>query len=374
MIAPATLLSVLQRNGIGFYAGVPDSLLKEFLGYLADHAAGRHVIAANEGAAVALAVGHYLATGRPALVYMQNSGLGNAINPLVSLADQAVYSIPMLLLIGWRGEPGTKDEPQHQAQGQITPELLQLLKIPHVVLDADVADVEAMVAQACDTARRNGNPSAILVRKGAFESYESCNSVPAEHPLTREGAIRVVLGALGPDGVLVSTTGKTSREVFECREALGMGHDGDFLTIGSMGHASQIALGIALRRPDRQVYCLDGDGSVLMHMGSLAVIGSEAPPNYKHILLNNGAHDSVGGQPTAGFRIDFCAIARACGYPTVLYAREPEEVGRAMERLNNAEGPAFLEIRVNKGARKNLGRPTIAPAETKMRFMQSLSK
>ncbi len=373
-VSPAHLRGFLEKQGVGFYAGVPDSLLKEFLAHLADHATGRHVIAANEGAAVGLAAGYYLATGRLALVYMQNSGLGNAVNPLVSLADPQVYEIPMILLIGWRGEPRVKDEPQHRRQGQVTPEMLRILGIPFVVLDSRASDTEELVAQACSAAFDRSGPSAILVRKGTFESYSPQNGRTSAYALNREKALELVLAEVSYQAVIVSTTGKISREVFEYRERLGQTHDSDFLIVGSMGHASQIALGVALAKPDRQVFCVDGDGAVLMHMGSLAIIGSEAPRNLLHIVFNNGAHDSVGGQPTVGFRVDFCAIARACGYRTVLCAQAPGEISCAVERLRSADGPAFLEIRVNKGARKDLGRPTIAPSQTKVRFMQFLSK
>ena len=305
---------------------------------------------------------------------MQNSGLGNAVNPLVSLADPSVYGIPMLLLIGWRGEPGQQDEPQHVAQGAATPGLLNVLGIPHAVLGDEGATPEAGVARAVDLARERSGPSALLVRKGTFEPYPWQYVDEPGLRLTREQAVHALSQVIEPRQPVVATTGKTSRELFEQRVAQGQPHDADFLLVGSMGHASQVALGIALERPDRLVYCLDGDGAALMHMGSLALIGERAPANFRHVVLNNAAHDSVGGQPTASPSADFTAIARACGYRAAVRVESYEEIIRVATDLKRIDGPTFLEIAVKRGARRDLGRPTKAPAETRDAFVQLLAQ
>lgn len=373
MLSVQDTFDAFRSNGVTFFAGVPDSLLKDICAYITDSTEpDRHIIAANEGAAVALAAGHYLATRELGLVYFQNSGLGNTINPLLSLADAEVYSIPMLLLIGWRGEPGVHDEPQHVKQGRVMLAMLDAMEIGYEILSTEQAVANEQIRVAAEAAVRGQRPFAIVVRKGTFEPYKLRSERKTNFPLVREDAIRLVLDSVPDDAVIVSTTGMTSREVFEHRAARGQGHHRDFLTVGSMGHASQIALGIAMRRPERQVYCLDGDGAVLMHMGSVVLQGTRAPANYRHILLNNGAHDSVGGQPTAGFDVDFIAIARACGYRSAERAESPQEIAEALRRMSEVPGPTLLEIRVNKGARPDLGRPTRTPIQNRDEFMQWL--
>lgn len=365
--------SLLQR-GVDFFTGVPDSLLGSFCAYVTGHTTPeRHVIAANEGGAVAIACGHYLATGNVALVYMQNSGQGNAINPLLSLADRDVYSIPMLLLVGWRGEPGKKDEPEHVKQGKVTLSLFDTLGIPYRVLpDAD-DEVEHCLSEILDISKSANVPVALVAKKSSFNSYE-VDSQPCSFGLTREEAIKVIVDKLEPSDIVVSTTGKTSRELYEYRDQqLAGDHSRDFLNVGSMGHTSQIALGIALAKPARQVFCLDGDGAAIMHMGALAIIGSQKPRNFKHIIINNGAHDSVGGQPTVGFSILFTDIAKACGYEVALRAESLNEISQKMEVVRPAQGPVLLEVKVRKGARADLGRPKIPPEKNKADFMKFLS-
>lgn len=372
MIEPADFHEVLRQNGLTFFTGVPDSLLKDLCALISERVPpSDHVITANEGGAVALAAGYHLATGGIPVVYLQNSGTGNAINPLLSMADPAVYAIPILFIIGWRGEPGVPDEPQHRAQGRVMRELLQAIGLEHDVIDAETRDYPEIVERACRQMAAEGRPHALLVRKGAFAPHAS-QPAPAEDPCTRSDAIPIVLSHLEPEDLVVSTTGMTSREVFEYRERFGQGHHRDFLTVGSMGHASQIALGIARHQPSRQVICLDGDGSVIMHMGSLAIIGTQGPENFKHVVINNGAHDSVGGQPTAGRRIDLCAAALACGYAGAEMARAPEEIAASLERLREQAGPAMLEIQVASRPHTDAGRPTTTPAENKAGFMKAL--
>ena len=375
MINCQAFYELLLRKNINFFCGVPDSLLKDICAYISDHTQERnHIIAANEGGAVALIAGYHLATGKIGLVYMQNSGQGNTVNPLISLMDREVYSIPALLLLGWRGEPGKKDEPQHIKQGRITGELLRALEIPFDVLPDTIEDAEALLTKAVHTIDKQSAPYALVVPTGVFESYRSINQIEPPYELSREEAVKAIIKQVSEDDILVSTTGKTSRELFEYREELQQGHQQDFLTVGSMGHASQIALGIALARPDRNVYCLDGDGALIMHMGALAIIGARKPANFKHIAINNAAHDSVGGQPTAGFEIDIPNIARACGYIAVMRAESVDEIYKKLPLLQKSHGPALLEIRVNKGARAELGRPTTSPIENKHAFMKFLRR
>jgi len=364
----------LIANGISFFTGVPDSLLQDFCAYVMDHTPEeKHVIAANEGGAIALACGHFLATRAPALVYMQNSGQGNALNPLASLADPDVYGIPLLMLIGWRGEPGRKDEPQHVKQGKITLTLLETLGIPYKVLpDKEEAAKDCMdeVFQLLNDASA---PVAIVVRKGVFEPYKLQLRESSPFKMSREEALKIVVENLAALDVVVSTTGKISRELYECRDKLGQDHSKDFLTVGSMGHSSQIALGIALAKPHRQIFCFDGDGAAIMHMGALAIVGSRKPRNFKHVLFNNAAHDSVGGQPTAGFAVSLPDIARWCGYKWVASAQTLSETRRRVRQMSAAEGSAFLEIKIRKGARPDLGRPKTTPIENKTSFMEFLA-
>jgi phosphonopyruvate decarboxylase len=364
---------VFEAAGIGFWTGVPDSLLKDFGAYVLDHAPeGRHVIAANEGGAVAIAAGHYLASGSPALVYLQNSGLGNTLNPLISLADPAVYRIPMVLLIGWRGEPGQPDEPQHRKQGQVTLPVLEAVGIPSAVLPNEAPEASTAINTAVASAVAESRPYALVVRKGTFAPYQRLSSDRHSLPLSREDAVIVVATGIEDTAVLVSTTGKASRELYEFRIRSGTPIERDFLTVGSMGHASQIALGIALTDPDRPVWVLDGDGALLMHLGSLAVIGEHAPSKFKHVVLNNHVHDSVGGQPAAGDRVDIPALALAAGYRQAHSVSRPNELATAIETLRNTPGPALLEVEVRPGARADLGRPAESPMENRTRFMEFL--
>ena len=353
MISVATFVDGLQSLGIDFFTGVPDSLLKSFCAYVTDTCGDNHVIAANEGGAVGLAAGHYLATGKPALVYMQNSGQGNAVNPLCSLADPDVYSIPMVLLVGWRGEPGVKDESQHVKQGKVTVSLFETLDIPTEILPDDNESAANVTRTMIEKAKAESRPVALVVRKGLFAEYKLRFPKPSVADLKREQAIEGVLKSLSEGTVVVSTTGMISREVYETRERLGQGHSHDFLTVGSMGHAIMVALGIAKSRPERQVVCLDGDGASIMHMGNMAIAGQSGCANLTHIVLNNAAHDSVGGQPTVGGAIDLSAIAASCGY-------------------NRPGSPVFKEIKVAKGARKDLGRPKEPPQVNKSLYMKTL--
>ena len=377
MVEVKEFYNELLNNDISFFTGVPDSLLKSFCAYIKDNVSSENnIVSANEGNAIGLASGYYLGTRKIGLVYMQNSGLGNAVNPLASLADKLVYSIPMLLVIGWRGEPNKKDEPQHKKQGLITTETLEMLGIKYEILDeaTNNDEMKLKVKKAYSYMKENNEPYALVIKKDTFDEYKLKNNTIFDFEMTREEAIEIVVSKMKENSATVSTTGMASRELFELREKHKENHSKDFLTVGSMGHASQIALGIALSNKDKDVYCIDGDGALLMHLGGLAIIGNAEPKNFRHILINNGAHDSVGGQETVGFKIDTLAIAKACGYKECYSCSSKVELLNLSEKITNVEGPVLLEIKVKKGARKDLGRPTTTPIENKEAFMEFLDK
>lgn len=357
-----------------FFTGVPDSILKPFVGaVMARYGTDprHHVIAANEGNAAAVAAGHYLATGGVPVVYLQNSGEGNLVNPAVSLLHRNVYGIPALFVIGWRGKPGTMDEPQHMEQGKITLQLLDLLDIPYTVMGKTTTVEEIQGAmEAFRTSFAQGSGAAIIVSKDALTSSGIANHRNG-YCLRREEILRQLLDIAGDD-FIVATTGKASRELFELREARGEDHAHDFLTVGSMGHASSIALGVALARPSRRIWCIDGDGAAIMHLGSMAVIGKAHPSNLVHVVIDNEAHESVGGFPTAAGTMDFAAIARGCGYAQAAEAHTLEGIKGCLGTMLCADGPSFLVIKSMIGARADLGRPTRSPHETKKDFMDAL--
>ena len=375
MLSPKIFIESLAAKGIDFFAGVPDSLLKNVCAFISDTLDDRHnIIAANEGAAVGLAAGHYLATGHIPCVYMQNSGEGNAINPLASLTDKEVYGIPVLLVIGWRGEPGVHDEPQHVKQGKITLPLLDAMGIRHEILSQDETEFRSQLDGAVRHMSETGEAFAFIVRKNTFEPYTLQRHEVNEYPLSREEAIQKVAAGLSAKDVIVSTTGMISRELFEYRTAQSQGHERDFLTVGSMGHASQIALGIALEKTDRRVWCFDGDGAALMHLGSVAIIADKAPENFVHVIFNNGAHDSVGGQPTVGLKVNLAGIAKAAGYKDAVSVTTAEDLGSALKVLKTMRGPVLLEVRVHRGNRKDLGRPTTTPIQNRDALMEFMGQ
>lgn len=371
MIEPKTFYDLALTHGTDFFTGVPDSLLKNLCAYITDNAPSeKHIISANEGSATALAAGYHFSTGKIPLIYMQNSGEGNMINPLLSLVDPDVYSVPMLILIGWRGEPGVHDEPQHIKQGKVTCSLLDAMKIPYQIVSADSADLEKQFDKAYDYINENSAPYAFVIRKGTFSDYVLKNNESVAGKMSREEAIEKIMLLADEKAAFVSTTGMASRELYELREKHGMNHERDFLTVGSMGHASQIALSIALQKKERNIFCIDGDGATIMQMGGLATIGSRAPKNMVHIVLNNGAHDSVGGQPTVARKIDLCGIAKSCGYEAVKKVETISELEDALSHLEDKL--TFIEVIVKKGARKDLGRPKSTPIENKKAFMEFL--
>ena len=375
MISPNLFFNNLKKENIDFYTGVPDSLLKSFCAFVSDNTDEKnHIISANEGGAISLAVGYHLATNKIPLVYMQNSGLGNAINPILSIADKEVYSIPMLLMVGWRGEPNVKDEPQHIKQGKVTIDLLNSMEIPSFILSSEMSDNQAyvIIKKVIDYIKKNNSPCALVVRKGSFKNYFLKKKSTDKFLLNREQSIKIMVDELDKDDIVVATTGVTSRELFEYREELGDGHERDFLTVGGMGHASQIALGIAMSKPNKRVFCFDGDGAMLMHLGSLAIIASKGCKNFKHIILNNGAHDSVGGQPTVAQKINISLLAKSLGYYETYSASNEYEIRESINKLKKLNGVGLLEIKINKGFRADLGRPSLSPIDNKNHFINFL--
>lgn len=361
----------LKKLNLDFFTGVPDSLLSSLSAWLLDKNPKQHVIAANEGNAVGIAAGYHLATGKIPVVYMQNSGIGNTVNPVASLLHKDVYQIPALFLVGWRGEPGVHDEPQHVFQGRATIPMLECMEIKTERLSQDWQEAEGQLIDAVSYMQKTGSPFAFVIQKGTFDSYPLKSKGNASYPLTRERALEIIAEAMEENCAVVSTTGKLSRELFEIRERNGQGHQKDFLTVGSMGHASSIALGIA-KASEKTVYCLDGDGALIMHMGALAVNGQSGVKNLKHILINNGCHESVGGQPTVGFSIEPGKIAEACGYKKTYCCRTEEELRTAWQELDAASELALLQVFVNADSRADLGRPTISAIDNKNNFMNYL--
>jgi len=374
-IAPSALYASLQTHGIDTYYGVPDSLLKDFCSYVTDTAPEKnHIIASNEGTACGLAAGYHLGTGKIPVVYLQNSGLGNTLNPIMSLMHPKVYSIPMLMMVGWRGEPGVKDEPQHTFMGACQAEIMDAMKVKWAALPDNQDDADRMIAEAVEYMNKDKAPFGMTISKGIFEKYKlQSDPCPDSHVLTREEAIIKVASGLSDNSMCISTTGMPSRELYEYRVAKH-GVEGatgrDFMCVGNMGHCSSIALGLAHSRPNKQVVCMDGDGSVIMHMGAMVTNGVHGSSNFKHVVLNNNAHDSVGGQPTYSQNFDLAEIAAAAGYKATRTASTPEDIEAGVQWLNNTEGPAMLQVMINKGARGDLGRPKATPIETKDKFME----
>lgn len=378
MISPDKFVKALKEVGISFVTGVPDSLLKDLCAKLTiELPEENHVIAANEGSAVGLAIGHYLASSEPALVYMQNSGLGNVINPLTSLADPKVYAVPMLLIIGWRGEiledgEQLHDEPQHKKQGEITLKQLDILDIPYKVIDKDAVSFNKILHESLAEANARSGPVAIVVRKGTFSSFKYESDKVQDYPLAREEAIDIIIDTIEKDTPIISTTGVASRELFEKRKEKGQGHSRDFLTVGGMGYASSIAAGIARNLSNKKIVCIDGDGAALMHLGSLAITSDCG--NLIHFLINNEAHDSVGGQPTKGASISFSKVAKELGYKETFEVKTKKDLIKICSNVNDLKGSVLITVKTRAGFRKDLGRPDRSPINNKQDFMKFLNE
>jgi phosphonopyruvate decarboxylase len=373
MLSSSQFIAELKKSGFNYFAGVPDSLLKPFCQELECFSTGTHRISANEGGALALATGYHLATGGIPVVYLQNSGLGNIVNPCLSITSPFVYNIPVLYIVGWRGQPGTVDEPQHLSQGGVTETLLADLGIQYEILSKEPNLAGDQILKAKTFTGKNKS-FAFLVNKGTFQNTIIANEKKSDekYAMKRSQVLEEIISQLNDDFIIVSTTGKTSRELYEIRENNGMGHERDFLNVGGMGHASQIALAIAENQDDKKVLCLDGDGAVLMHMGALAINGTSGISNFYHLLINNGAHESVGGMKTIGYEVDFTAIAQGCSYGYVDSISSQHNLTMGMENFLGSEGPSFLEIRVCPGSNPDLLRPKESPEDRKKLFVKNI--
>ena len=376
MIDQQKFFTYLNEAGVEFFTGVPDSLLNEFCKYVQENAGtDKHIIAANEGNSIGIAAGYHLATGAVPLVYMQNAGLGNALNPLLSLTNKEVFGIPMILLVGWRGDPSVSDWAQHKKQGEITLSLLDHAAIPYKIVETDEGDGQDYVEWAVRTARSLDTPVALVAKKGMFEQGKASETIGAqgEREMKRGDAIEVIVSTLPEDTLYVATTGRATRELYFLRQDRGEDTRHDFLNVGAMGHASSIALGIARGRPDRLVVCLDGDASTLMHLGALPIIGSSETGNLLHVVLNNGAHESVGGQPSVGFAAGFADIARRVGYQTVMGpVSTPDELAGALRSFTQSKGPGFVDVHVDTGLRSKLPPLAVSHQELKRMFQSEL--
>jgi len=369
MVTCERLYEAFKANDLVYFTGVPDSTFKQWMSFLADNEERIiNRIAANEGNAIAHASGYYLATGKVGVVYMQNSGLGNCVNPLTSLADPEVFGIPMILMIGWRGEPEQKDEPQHKKMGRVMLPLLEALEIPSLILDEN--KFEEQIKSIKKEAEAKSMPVALIVKRGLLKDYSEARKKGSIFPLTREEAIKTVIDTFTGNEVVISTTGKTSRELFEYREAIHQGHETDFYTVGSMGHSTSIALEIALQKPEKRVYVFDGDGALIMHAGSLATIGRYASPNLIHIVFDNNSYESTGGQPTVSDTTDIASIALGSGYKEATICSTKDEIVKTLKGISKKL--AMIVIKVRKGSREDLSRPTLSPVENKVTFMKKL--
>ena len=358
-----------------FFTGVPDSLLSPLCDYLMQTygISDNHIICSNEGNCVALAAGYHLATGRVPVVYLQNSGIGNIVNPSTSLLHHKVYGIPCIFVVGWRGEPGVHDEPQHRFQGEVTIKLLEDLDIKTFVISKETTDDELKVKmEEFGSLLHSGKSIALVVRKGVLETDKKVKYTN-NNKLVREDVIKHITAITGKD-IVVSTTGKTSRELFETREANRQSHKYDFLTVGSMGHSSSIAMGIAIQKPGTKIWCIDGDGAALMHMGAMAVIGKISPKNLVHIVINNNAHESVGGAPTPTDKMDLVKVAQACGYPNAESVDNIDSLDIALNRAKNSNTLSLIEVKTAIGSRSDLGRPTTTAKENRELFMDYLKE
>ena len=355
MVDQEKLFSSLQELGVHFFTGVPDSLLNDFCLYLCrNYDKAHHVMAANEGNAVGIAAGHYIATGDIPVVYMQNSGIGNATNPLLSLAHQTVYSVPMILVIGWRGDPAVKDHAQHKKQGELTPILMKDMDIPYEILDDENTVIDKF-CWAYNKAKELSAPVALIAKKGILTQKEKHQEYPESTLMNREEAISAVIDVFGSDAIYLATTGRATRELHEQLKLKGIADGHEFLNVGSMGHVSSVGLGMAIARPDRRIVVFDGDAAAVMHMGSLATIGRYQPKNLIHIVLNNGVNESVGGQPSAGYVINLTEVAEGCGYCTPGHAVETkEELRHIINGNSEVETPLLIDVHVRQGIRQDM--------------------
>jgi phosphonopyruvate decarboxylase len=374
---PNNFFNYLKNKGIQFYTGVPDSLLKELNNVILLNTESKdHIITANEGSAIGVATGYHFATKKIPMVYLQNSGTGNIINPLMSLAHKDVYSIPMLIVIGWRGEPGVKDEPQHIAQGSCMIDLINSLNVTYDILPNNENEANEVLDKALGLIKEESRPHILLVKKNTFEKCTEKVSIVNNYHIYRKEAIEKLIKFFNKD-IILSTTGKISRELLESADEIGMNHDNIFLNVGAMGHVSMISLGIALNT-NKKVLCVDGDGSVIMHMGNLTSIGTIKCNNLVHVVLNNGMHESVGIQPTTAFDVNLSKVAESCGYSYCKQVSNLEDLEKELNFISesNFEKAVFLEVLINNKVNytHELSRPKKSPIERKDKFINFINE
>jgi len=357
MIKIESLFSYLKKKNITFFTGVPDSILKESKYILDKLEFKNHIVAHNEGGAIGIGAGYYLKTKKIPCVYFQNSGLGNAINPLVSMVHKNVYSIPMLLLIGWRGAPKiSKDEPQHLLQGKITEKMLKLMNIRYCTID-HTKDFKQL-GKIIDISKKKQVPVACLIKKNTLKkNFDEIKKKKVDKiKLKRHEIIDFIIRKNYKNIKIFSTTGYTSRELYQLRK-FNKSNTKDFLNVGAMGHTSMIALGYSLKNKKHKTLCLDGDGSLIMHMGTLPVIGENQIKNFKHIVFNNEVHESVGGQKTPQKNTNFKKLSLSCGYSKYFFSNSLSDFKKKYALFLKSNGPSFYEIKISSGSLKNLERP-----------------
>ena len=353
---PGIFVTTLEDAGFSPFMGIPCSVLKPLLDYIADgNCSTRNYLCSSEGDAMGLAAGFSL-SGKLPVVYMQNDGYGNAINPLSSLL--LLYKLPVLLLISWRGEPGAKDAPQHAVMGSVILSLLDTFEIPYIVLDNEERNLKDSVTRAKNHCMAESKPFAFVIRKGYFDRYNASISQSNTMLNRRLEYIRLLSAKLQPNDVLLGTTGFAGREMYQI-----VTHKGKFYMMGSMGCLASLGLAIALEQPDKRIILLDGDGAILMKMGALATVGYHRPSNLIHICFDNRSYESTGGQPTLSTTVDLRAVAKACGYTTVHNIKTTGEFEAMWNNEAKYPKPHFLHIEINPGTEEELARPSISPEE-----------
>ena len=355
MIEVKSLINLLKKNNSNFYTGVPDSVLKELSFALRNKGTKNHIIATNEGSAVSLGIGNYLSTKKVPCIYMQNSGLSNALNPLISIAHEKVYSIPLILIIGWRGSPKIKDEPQHNVKGQITESLLKLLNINYTIIRT-IADLKKFDKQI-KSAKKKNSIVACLIEQGTLEKTKQINKKKDFYKLDKELFLKTLLESLEKNTKIISSTGYNSRELMFLRNKYKIQNSRDFYMVGGMGHSSSVALGYSLSTKKKTI-CVDGDGSLLMHLGSIKTVGTFAKNNFKYILLNNNSHDSVGGQNTYADDINFKNLSKSLGFKKFYLIKNDRNLKKNIQKFLKDKNLCFLEVKVSNSKIKNLPRPT----------------
>ena len=354
MIKIDSLINVLKKNDINFFTGIPDSILIELSRFLQNKNKRKHIRATSEGSAISIGIGHYLSTKQVPCIYMQNSGLSNALNPLISITSKKVYNIPLVLIIGWRGSPRVKDEPQHNVKGKITESILKLLNIKYTIVRSgnDLSQFNKIVKNA----KKNNNIAACLIEQGTIKKIKKTYNKKNFYKLNKELFLKTLLETLEKNSKVISSTGYNSRELMYLRNKYKLINTKDFYMVGGMGHTASVALGYSLSTKKKTI-CIDGDGSFLMHLGSIKTAGTFANNNFKYILLNNNSHDSVGGQNTYANNIDFEKLSKSLGFKKFYKIKNNKNLKQNIKRFLKGNNLNFLEVKITNSKIKNLPRP-----------------